>query len=683
MVSWVFNWYKTTQKDANTWSEILNIDHGNNIYSGTQFGDSLFIGDTVLTHSSYYDWGNWAIAKYNNDGKFQSVFGITSTNFNNIYDVVLETDENHNIYLACQYSYLATFLDTTIYTGNDSLLGSPDLFIAKLSPSLQIEWIRQIHSPSQDVCNDISISANGFIYIPVKHYGNGYELKEVNYFNQDTANYYNSLCSVLKMDTNGNLVWRREIRTTRPGISLSEINFDNQENIVLDGMSYDNLYCFNDSVIHPNSGDSRRLPFILRINPDGSLINGNILGWDMYFSDTEIDESGNFYISGVIWDTIVFGSDTINKHEDSTVNIIAKLTPGFEPLWYQKTKVLSSQGSYNFHIDLLDDSLFFAVSCRGYFSIFDTTINIGATKKVFVGQTTPTGELTYFDLIETTNGLNAYDFKFDNCENIIVSGNFVGSLYTFADTIQANSISAFDGILVKVNRNTHELFSLGNDTTVCNGFNLQGPIGFKNYYWNDSLTMERVFEINNSGLYTLSASTESGCWVYDTIEIIVQPGFDIDIGVDTVINMFDSISFLVEGDYDSIIWSTGSTENVTTVFGYDFGGGEWTVWVEAFKGVCSANDSVFIEVIDDIFERSKYGVSVFPNPVGDLLNISTNNDLKGFEIIEISGNVLIAEDKSTFKKQEVTINVGTLNKGVYLLRIYTSKSVQIAQFVKL
>lgn len=682
--TWEPEWgAENTQKDANTWSNILGVDLQNNIYTGTQFGDSIFIGDTLFTATTYYDWANWVISKYDNQGKFQVAFDITSSQTSNIYEVVLASDKNLNIYLTCEYRYLAELLDTIIYSGNDSLLGAPEIFIAKLSPSLNMEWIREIHSTTQDVCSGIAVSSDGFLYVPVKHYGNGYHIDTVNYFNQDSTTYNRTLCSLLKIGPDGNLVWRKEFSSVGPGTSIREINIDNQDHIILNGNVYDDLIYATDTVFHPYPDENISRSYIIKIDQTGELLSGVIPDWVMYFSDTDIDEYGNFYLAGGIWDTIVFGSDTIPKHEDSTINIIAKLNSDFEPIWYETTKVISSQGSYYFYIDLVSDSLFFTVSCRSTFSIFDSVFNLGASYKAFTGQLTPEGELFKYGLVESTNGLSPTSFMLDNCNNIIISGKFVGQAYFQYDTIQANSISAFDGIVAKVNRHSCCEFDFGSDTIVCDGLTLYGPDGFTNYYWNDSLTTQNWFDISESGKYIMVCNNDNGCWVKDSIYVDVQVGFDIDIGQDTVIVTNDTLILSVPNDFDNYLWSTGSTDNEIQVIGNDIGIGDWNIWVQVTQGVCTSSDTIYYSVIDDITELKDIGVTIYPNPVNEYLHLFSDKEIDKIEILNSTGDIIINRNNFNNEISRPKIDMSGIPTGIYFIRIYLDDFVGTAKLVKL
>ena len=187
--NWEPEWgVDVTKKNAGAYSYIMDIDYENNVYTSTRFGDSIFFGDTLFTTNAYYDWVNWAIAKYDNNGRFQTAFDITSSDYGHISDVSLVTDNDLNIYISCEYQKQVNILDTTIYNTTDSTSFIPEVFLLKLTHDLEIEWVRQISSPTQDVCHDLAISSDNFLYMAVEHY-KGYppSIDTVNYFDQDTA----------------------------------------------------------------------------------------------------------------------------------------------------------------------------------------------------------------------------------------------------------------------------------------------------------------------------------------------------------------------------------------------------------------------------------------------------------------------------------------------------------------
>ncbi len=681
--NWEPEWgVQNTQKDASAWSYILDIDYQNNIYTGTQYGDSIFFSDTLFTANTNYDWANWAIAKYDNQGRFLTAFDITSIPGKNIFETVIATDKDLNMYVACEFQQVAHLLGIPIYHGNMSGPDAPEVFLAKISPSLQIKWIRLISSPGQDVVCGLAISSDNFIYMPTVHYGNGYSIDTVNYFDQDTAIYDYTICSLLKIDLDGNLVWRRELSSSGAGIMVREMNIDNLNHIILNGYLRDNLYYSDDTIFHPHQGENMYRSFIIEIDTSGELVSGIIPDWNIVLSDTDRDEFGDFYFAGYVWDTVYFGSDTLIQHEDSTVNILAKLNSDFEPMWHETTRAKTSQGSYNFHIDLFQDTMFFVGQCRSTFNMFDTVFNIGFYNQAFVGQVTPEGELDEFTIVEATRGFKRFNLKLDNCNNIVISGEFRGKAYIGQDTLEAFTAEVWDGITTKINRNDPYSFNFGPDTTACDNIILTGPEGYQYYYWNNILG-QNWLDVTESGEYIFACVSDGGCWINDTISITVQPGFTVILGQDTAIGIQDTLHLSVLDIYDGYLWSTGSTENSIEITGNSLGSGNWDIWVEVVQGVCAASDTIQLSIIDAIPELKDIGVLVYPNPATDVLYVISDKRFEKFEIIDFRGSPIIIEENPGLLNNPLKIDLSNIPSGIYTIRIYFNNQVGTGKIIKL
>ncbi|RLD55428.1 MAG: hypothetical protein DRJ05_12945, partial [Bacteroidetes bacterium] len=439
----------------------------------------------------------------------------------------------------------------------------------------------------------------------------------------------------------------------------------------------------NDTLFHPHPGEYKFRPFIVDIYPSGELKSGVIPDWDIGFSDTGIDDLGNFYFAGSVHDTAYFASDTIIQHEDTAVNILAKLNTDFEPIWYETTKAKSAYGSFYFQIDTYLDTMFFAGSCRGIYSMFDTTFNVGAYYEAFVGQVTPDGKLDNFTISSSTGGFMTNGLKLDNCNNLMVSGRFKGHAYLGPDTLASYSTNEWDGLLSKITRFPQNDFSFGPDTTVCDGITLFGPEGYQYYYWNDSLNGQNWLSITESGEYVFACTSNQGCWIKDTINIIVQPGFSIDIGQDTIIGLQDTLYLSVPNIYESYLWSTGSTENEISITGSTFDPGNWDIWLKTGQGACTATDTIQLTIIDAIPELQEMGVMVYPNPAEDILYVNSKMEVTTVEIFDFNGRTIIREENQGQTDNLLKIDLSDLQPGIYFVRIYMDNLVGNGKIIKL
>ncbi|MEG1386000.1 MAG: T9SS type A sorting domain-containing protein, partial [Algoriella sp.] len=63
--------------------------------------------------------------------------------------------------------------------------------------------------------------------------------------------------------------------------------------------------------------------------------------------------------------------------------------------------------------------------------------------------------------------------------------------------------------------------------------------------------------------------------------------------------------------------------------------------------------------------------NIYPNPTTDLVNVSTKENIVGYQLYDFSGKLLT--EKTKVDKKEVKINLESYPKGIYLLNIKTDK----------
>lgn len=96
-----------------------------------------------------------------------------------------------------------------------------------------------------------------------------------------------------------------------------------------------------------------------------------------------------------------------------------------------------------------------------------------------------------------------------------------------------------------------------------------------------------------------------------------------------------------------------------------------------------------IDVLQDLYDdflsvrdqELRSAISLYPNPVNDRLNLSTNNGIQinAVAIYDVSGKLIQSSQQSA---TDLSLDVSGLNSGLYLLQIQTSKGRVTQQFVK-
>jgi len=81
-----------------------------------------------------------------------------------------------------------------------------------------------------------------------------------------------------------------------------------------------------------------------------------------------------------------------------------------------------------------------------------------------------------------------------------------------------------------------------------------------------------------------------------------------------------------------------------------------------------------------VFENKEaHTFKLYPNPVGDILNISNLLDVNRIEILDVSGRVILAEEAVT---DRVSLNVSQLTNGMYIVSYHTSDGIKTSKFIK-
>lgn len=84
------------------------------------------------------------------------------------------------------------------------------------------------------------------------------------------------------------------------------------------------------------------------------------------------------------------------------------------------------------------------------------------------------------------------------------------------------------------------------------------------------------------------------------------------------------------------------------------------------------------EDIMSILDNRKDNLTIFPNPVKNILNIKTNESISGYEIYTLDGRKLETGNKIN----DLKIDVSNLSKGNYLIKFKTKSKEHSAKFIK-
>lgn len=668
--NWHWEWAKNTNNNTvGPFLDILHADFYNNYYFRGGYSTSINFPDTSFSHNGNSYTSNYVIAKYNIHGKFKQAIDFYTLPGNHIHYPEVFTDNEMNIYVAGSFQVRIFFQDTLLNHCNTPYTFQPDIFVVKLNPDYEVVWADIIGGTLQDNLNGFIISENDDIFIATEHYAGTQWPTTVSFFGQDTAYSEKDFISVLRMDKDKNIVWRNEFQ----GWVSGNLFLGGDNNIHYQGKTWYNIIIGGDTLHNPYNPNDYVPPFIISYNQDGELLKASLIDNGIYIYDMEINSDGDYLVSGQIVDTLFVEQDTIIVPPDYTFYIITKLNNYFEPTWYQIVEEGPNQEFGSVRIKRDQDNLIFMANAVGEIQICDTTLNLGNHYGKIIGELDINGQLINIKTIIGTNDVFSYYPFIDNCSNLVLGGSFKWQAYFDNDTIYAFSNYEYDGFIAKLLRSEPGQVDLGPDTTVCAEYILTGPEGYQFYLWNDSLTNQNWFSVTESGTYFFACANEDGCWFYDTINITIHPGFEIELGADTTIKKNDTIILSVPNQYESYLWSDGSTSTTITIIGYDYGVGEFKIWVEVTDGPCVVSDTVYLTVksefgIDEIVNNK---ILIFPNPANKNLIVSANN---GIVINEVKIYNYMGRLTQDYKLDSREIDISDLPAGIYIVEVTANYS---------
>jgi len=160
---------------------------------------------------------------------------------------------------------------------------------------------------------------------------------------------------------------------------------------------------------------------------------------------------------------------------------------------------------------------------------------------------------------------------------------------------------------------------------------------------------------------------QKSLYIFDSTLAIVLKAYTpgIYISSDEGITWTDKSGIISECAYSNI--------NISVIGEYIFAGSDTRSYGYDCMGIFKANKNDIITGIEENYLPDENLIAIFPNPAGEYLEIRNKSKTDKIEIYSFIGLKILETD---FKKR---INVSSLAKGVYLLRIGD----QIKKFVKL
>lgn len=438
------------------------------------------------------------------------------------------------------------------------------------------------------------------------------------------------------------------------------------------GKTHTNSGLFNDTITGINGCDTL-IPFNITIyTPEFDTIDA--FHCFLYTSVTR----KQFTSSGTYYDTVI-GANLCLKY--ITYHIIIGVTYQKVPLQVYCDSIVTNKGKVFKTTGIHYDTTTYLSSCD---TIYEYNVKIGS----------------FYDTI-----------KFTSCFNYVSpSGDSIKTSGIYYDTLQGkrncDSIRYYLDITVGNTKDTISVFSCGrfyspstSNSWISSGIYLDKK--FISALYCDSSVYYKI-EIGNS--YT--SDTINRCLSYTlpgTGKVITQSGiyldtFPISLGCDSITTLRVEINFA-----DTRVTKYPG-ELVASVSGANY---QWLDCNNSFSPVAGANSKIFLPTIlgpyalevrnfgcidtsacfdvdsyASIDENEKLNLTVYPNPVSDVLIIELNETPTNTSvlILDITGKEVYRSDY--MNQNSISINMNGIDKGIYILKVFNEEKEKSIRIVK-
>ena len=281
-------------------------------------------------------------------------------------------------------------------------------------------------------------------------------------------------------------------------------------------------------------------------------------------SEIEIDSEGEFTV--IVTDANGCTSmESISIIEDN--NLAVNLVADNEINCDESTTVISAGGSFDgYQWSTGEDDASISVTEAGMYSVTvsDATgcTGIGTINIIDGTVTLPEFNLTAFicEGEDVTIGYteNYSSYEWSNGENTQFITIDEPGLYTIT---VSNALGCEATSVFSVSESDSDPVEINGDLLFCaDGTTTLSADGYQNYSWNVAGETTSTLEVSTPGIYSVTATNESGCLVEGSIEVNNYPDKEMVIVGSTTYCAGSSTALNIGSDWVEITWSTGETE---------------------------------------------------------------------------------------------------------------------------
>jgi len=183
-----------------------------------------------------------------------------------------------------------------------------------------------------------------------------------------------------------------------------------------------------------------------------------------------------------------------------------------------------------------------------------------------------------------------------------------------------------------------------------------------------------IITVKEAGVYLVEATNSCGSTPSETYQFIINPLPVLNIKTDTTV--CDTVKVVLDAGegFAKYLWSNDSTSRTITVdtTGVGIGTATYTVMVEDTNGCqVTAEIKVTFDECTGIRKNDKINfIDIYPNPNKGVFTLKNCDAFETIEIFNLAGQRIYNNNLTT---SIVDINLGTINKGLYILKATGNK----------
>ena len=476
----------------------------------TGFFNGIGVFDTVSITGS--GLSNAFIARYDSLGNVIWAHGVLG---GNVKAISVKENSVGDIFLLGQFSDSAIFeSDTTVVTGSYSW--QSEIFLAKYDALGNFLWAKKtgVNTQSNHTPVEMEINDQDDVYLSARV--NGPVQLDTILISNPSGN-----TLLAKFNANGDALWAKII-IDNGNETLWDMSLDQSSNVFINGVFQYNMVINGNYILGSNTSD----PFIMKFDSNGNfnwvqLGTGISNNW-AYSIDVSFD--GSIYVSGTFDGTLYFDSVSITSDAYYDDIFILKLDTSGNEEWIKsiygngvlEPYDLVSDQFGNFYVS----GLFWDTAQVDNVQL---TVGVPWVGNTYVASYQSDGSLNWATQAGDTNGnreLYTRSLALEECGGLLTAGR-IKQTASF-DNLNISSYGLDDAFFAYVSNNVSR--SISGITVLCPGDSTQlVAIGGANYLWLPDSVYGNQFTAtpDSTTFYYITGTACDGNTFLDSIEIIV------------------------------------------------------------------------------------------------------------------------------------------------------------------